>query len=167
MNFLNYPARAWSANCTWRRFSRTTKMVCSNAKSGKLFVGSERLRRTATLLLLAFSLSAGSARAQCADQELFATPTNDVECTYRPSPDPELSCERFGSRHLRFVLGPTGHAHMFSVPTDEECCSTENVLEPGMTWSQGSFICHYGRNGLTCKRDRHGFHIGKKVVMAY
>lgn len=142
-------------------------MPCSNVKSGRLFAISEQLRTAAMLPLLAFGLSAGSARAQSADQEVFATPTNDVECTYTLSAGPELSCDRFGSRHLRFVLGPTGHAHIFSAPADDECCSTETVLQSGMTWSQGAFTCQYRPNGLACERDGHGFLIGKKVVVAY
>lgn len=136
-------------------------MVCSNVKSGRLFAGNERLRTAAMLPFLAFDLSLHSARAQ------FAPLVVTLNGTYTPSAGPELSCHRFGSRHLRFVLGPAGHAQIFSMPTDEECCSTENVLEPGMTWSQGSFTCQYRRYALTCERDGHGFHIGKKVVVAY
>jgi hypothetical protein len=36
-----------------------------------------------------------------------------------------------------------------------------------MTWSQGPFVCRYVRNELTCERERHGFRIGRKVVVAY
>jgi hypothetical protein len=70
-------------------------------------------------------------------------------------------------RHLRFVLGATGHAHMLTVASTEGCCSTEKVLEAGMTWSRGPFVCRYVRNELTCEREQHGFRIGRKVVVAY
>jgi hypothetical protein len=119
------------------------------------------------LLVLFLSVLPGSARAQLVEQDVFTTPSYDIECTFAQSGGPELSCERFGERHLRLVLGPTGHAHILSVSSAEGCCSTEKVLEPGMTWSRGAFVCRYARNDLTCERERHGFRIGKKVVVAY
>jgi len=105
--------------------------------------------------------------AQLVEQDVFTTASYDVECTFARSGGPELSCDRFGERHLRLVLGPTGHAHILTVSSAEGCCSTEKVLEPGMTWSQGPFVCRYARNDLTCERERHGFRIGRKVVVAY
>jgi hypothetical protein len=113
-----------------------------------------------------FSLAVASARAQFAE-DVFTTPSYDIECTFRPSAGPELSCDRFGPRHLRFFLSADGPGHMFTVLSDEGCCSTHNVLEPGMTWSQPPFVCRYGRNGLTCERERHGFRIDRKIVVAY
>jgi hypothetical protein len=142
-------------------------MAYSNVRSRRSSVGSEWLRKIVLSAALLFVLEPGSGRAQIADREIFTSPAYDVECTFVPSAGPELSCERFGERHLRFVLGPTGPAHIFTVPSDEGCCTTESVLEPGMTWSQGAFICHYARNALTCQRERHGFRIGKRVVVAY
>jgi hypothetical protein len=141
-------------------------MACSNARSRKLSAGSERLGKTAILALFLFALDAASAHAQFVE-DVFTTPSYDIECTFRPSAGPELSCDRFGPRHLRFLLSSDGPGHMFTVPSDDRCCSTDNVLEPGMTWSQPPFVCRYGRNGLTCERERHGFHIDKKVVVAY
>jgi hypothetical protein len=141
-------------------------MACSNVRSRKLCAGSERLGETAILALFFFALAAASARAQFVE-DVFTTPSYDIECTFKPSAGPELSCDRFGPRHLRFVLGSEGPGHMFTVLSDEGCCSTDNVLEPGTTWSQPPFVCRYGRNGLTCERERHGFHIDKKIVVAY
>jgi hypothetical protein len=56
---------------------------------------------------------------------------------------------------------------MLTVASTEGCCSTEKVLEAGMTWSRGPFVCRYVRNELTCGREQHGFRIGRKVVVAY
>jgi len=53
-------------------------MVCSNVKSGRLFAGNERLRTAAMLPFLAFGLSLNSARAQFADEEIFATPSSNI-----------------------------------------------------------------------------------------
>jgi hypothetical protein len=142
-------------------------MACSNVRSRKLSAGSERLQKIALFALFPFVLGPGSTVAQPVDPDVFTTPAFDIECTFAPLAGPELSCERFGERHLRFVLGPTGHAHIFTVSSEDGCCSTENVLEPGMTWSQGPFICRYARSGLTCEREGHGFRISKRVVVAY
>jgi hypothetical protein len=140
-------------------------MAYSNVRS-RFSAGSDRVREM-LLLVLFLSAASGSACAQFVEQEVFTTPFYDVECTFARSGSPELSCERFGERHLRLVLGPTGHAHILTVSSAEGCCSTEKVLEPGMTWSKGPFVCRYARNDLTCERERHGFRIGKKVVVAY
>jgi len=166
MSSWKCPAHIRSAICMLRCFSRTTTMACSNVRSRRFCAGSDRLRE---MLLLVLFLSAvpGSARAQLVEQDVFITPSYDVECTFAQSGGPELSCDRFGERHLRLVLGPTGHAHILTVSSAEGCCSTEKVLEPGMTWSKGPFVCRYARNDLTCERERHGFRIGKKVVVAY
>jgi hypothetical protein len=142
-------------------------MACSNERSRRSFAGDERYRRAAAAFFLSsLLLVAASASAQFAEQEVFATPSMEIECTFT-SAGPELSCDRFGPRHLRFVLGSSGPAHMFNVTSDEECCTAENVLEFGMTWSQGPFTCRWARSGLICNREHHGFHIGKRIVMAY
>ena len=142
-------------------------MACSNVRSRRLSAGSERLQKVSLFALFLFVLEPGSTAAQPVDPDVFTTSAYDVECTFAPLAGPELSCERFGERHLRFVLGPTGHAHIFTLSSDEGCCSTENVLEPGMTWSQGPFVCRYARSVLSCDRERNGFRIGKRVVVAY
>jgi hypothetical protein len=126
----------------------------------------ERLRKTAAFVLPLALLIATSARAQFVEEEVFVIPSMKIECTFRPAGS-ELSCDRFGPRHLRFVLGPSGVAQMFSVAADDECCGADNVLDFGMTWSQGPFTCHSARSGLICSREEHGFSIGKKVVMVY
>jgi hypothetical protein len=59
-------------------------MVCSNVKSGRLFAGNERLRTAAMLPFLAFGLSLDSARAQFADEEIFATPSRNIEWYIHP-----------------------------------------------------------------------------------
>jgi hypothetical protein len=59
-------------------------MVCSNVKSGRLFAGNERLRTAAMLPFLAFGLSLDSARAQFADEEIFATPSSNIEWYIHP-----------------------------------------------------------------------------------
>jgi hypothetical protein len=141
-------------------------MACSNGRSRRSWAGNRRHGRRAAFFLCLSFLILASARAQFV-ADAFATPSTDIECTFTPAAGPELSCDRFGPRHLRLVLGRSGPAHMFSVTSDEECCTTENVLELGMTWSQGPFTCHSARNGLTCNREGHGFHIGRKVVIAY
>jgi len=118
-------------------------------------------------LALLLCLGLHSARAQVADQEMFATSPADVECTFTFSTEPELSCERFGPRHLRVVLGPTGYAQLFDIAPGEAHGFAKRVVEPGMLWSQGSFTCLQLPGGLTCEREGHGFHIGKSVVLAY
>ena len=142
-------------------------MGYSKGRSRRLSAGSEWLQKIAPFALILLVLESASTGAQPIVPDVFTTPGYDVECTFSPLAGPELSCERFGERHLRFVLGPTGPAHMITVSSEDGCCSTENVLEPGMTWSQGLFICRYARNGLTCERERNGFRIGKRVVVAY
>src|SRR3954463_4154507 len=99
------------------------------------------LRAAAITGALALLLCPGqhSARAQVVDQEVFATSAGDVECTFTFSTEPELSCERFGPRHLRFVLGPTGYAQLFDIAPGEAHGFVNSVLEPGKVWSQGSF----------------------------
>ena len=84
-------------------------------------------------------LIATSARAQFVEEEVFVTPSMKIECTFRPA-GPELSCDRFGPRHLRLVLGPSGVAQMFSVAADDECCGADNVLDFGMTWSRAVYV---------------------------
>ena len=142
-------------------------MFCLNVRSRRLSAESELLQKIALFALFLFVLGRGSTVAQPVYPNVFTTPAYDIECTFAPLAGPELSCERFGERHLRFVLGPTGHASIFIVSSEDGCCSTENVLDPGMTWSQGPFVCRYARSGLTCERERHGFRIGKRVVVAY
>src|SRR3954470_12624212 len=122
------PAHITSAICISRCFSRTTTMAYSNVRSRRLFAGSDRLRNM-LLLVLFLSVLPGSARAQLVEQDVFTTPSYDIECTFAQSGGPELSCERFGERHLRLVLGPAGHAHILTVSSAEGCCSTEKVLE--------------------------------------
>jgi hypothetical protein len=118
-------------------------------------------------LALLLCLGQHSARAQVADEEVFATSTGDVECTFTLSTEPELSCERFGPRHLRLVLGPTGYAQLFNLAPSEAHRFAKSAVEPRELWSQGSFTCHQLPQGLTCEREGHGFHIGKSVVVAY
>jgi hypothetical protein len=79
---------------------------------------------------------------------------------------PELSCNRFGPRHLRLILVPR-LPNLFTVVDDEDCCEADNLLDYGMTWSAGPFTCHSTPKGLSCNREDHGFYIGKKVIMAY
>jgi hypothetical protein len=142
-------------------------MAYSNVRSRRLSAGSDRLRKMMPFVLFLSGWNPGSAQAQLVEQDVFTTASYDVECTFARSGSPELSCDRFGERHLRFLLGATGHAHILTVASTEGCCSTEKVLETGMTWSRGPFVCRYVRNELTCERERHGFRIGRKVVVAY
>jgi hypothetical protein len=110
-------------------------------------------------------------------QMVFVTPSLNIQCKFAPagvsgtylslSGGPELSCDRFGPRHLRLVLGPAAAAHLFSVVDDEDCCEADNLLDYGMTWSEGPFTCHSAPKGLSCNREDHGFYIGKKLVVAY
>jgi len=146
--------------------SGITTMAYSNERSKKPWGTNERLRKTAAFVVHVALLIATSARAQFVEGEVLVTPSMKIECTFRPA-GPELSCDRFGPRHLRLVLGPSGVAQMFSVAADDECCGADNVLDFGMTWSQGPFTCHSARSGLICSREEHGFSIGKKVVMVY
>jgi hypothetical protein len=141
-------------------------MAYSNERSKKPLGTNERLRKTAAFVLPLALLIATSARAQFVEEEVFVIPSMKIECSFRPAGS-ELSCDRFGPRHLRFVLGPSGVAQMFNVAADDECCDADNVLDFGMTWSQGPFTCHSARSGLICSREEHGFSIGKKVVMVY
>ena len=118
-------------------------------------------------LALLLCLGLHSTRAQVADQEVFATSAGDLECTFTLSPEPELSCQRFGPRPLQFVLGPTGYAQLFDITPGEAHHFAKSVVEPGKVWSQGPFTCRQLPQGLTCEREGHGFHIGKSVVVAY
>src|SRR4051794_23241774 len=104
MSFWNCPAHRRSAICMSRCFSRTTTMACSNVRSRRLSAGSDRLRKM-SLLALFLSAVPGSGRAQSVEQDVFTTASYDVECTFAQSDGPELSCDRYGERHLRLVLG--------------------------------------------------------------
>jgi hypothetical protein len=95
-------------------------MAYSNVRSRKFSAGSDRLRKM-LLLVLFLSAMPGSPRAQLVEQDVFTTPSYDVEGTFAlaQSGDPELSCDRFGERHPRFVVGATGHAHILTISSAE------------------------------------------------
>jgi hypothetical protein len=98
-------------------------MAYSNVGSRRLSAGSDRLRKMMPFVLFLSGWTPGSAHAQLVEQDVFTTASYDVECTFARSGGPELSCDRFGERHLRFVLGPTGHAQILTIPSTEGCCS--------------------------------------------
>ena len=109
-----------------------------------------------------------SAHAQLVEQDVFTTASYDVECTLARSGVPELSCDRFVVKGTFFsFLVPRG---MTESPGPfhplRDAVRPKKVLEPGMTWSRGPFVCRYVRNELTCEREQHGFRIGRKVVVA-
>jgi hypothetical protein len=56
-------------------------MAYSNVRSRKFSAGSDRLRKM-LLLVLFLSAMPGSARAQLVEQDVFTTPSYDVECTF-------------------------------------------------------------------------------------
>jgi len=56
------------------------------------------------------------------------------------------------STHLRLVLGAAAAAHLFNVDDGEDCCEADNLLDYGMTWSEGPFTCHSAPKGLSCNR---------------
>ena len=157
-------------------------MVCSHGRLGRSSEKDKRLRRRATFLI-PIALLAPPASAQLvpfpatAGQVVFITPSMNIQCTFMParqtgtyflsSSGPELSCDRFGPRYLRFVLGPIGPAHLFSVVADEDCCGADNMLDFGMTWSEEPFTCRSAQKGLGCNREGHGFYISKTVVLPY
>lgn len=126
-----------------------------------------RAARITVALALLLCLGQQSARAQVSDHEVFATSEGEVECTFKFSTEPELSCERFGPRHLLFILGPSGYAQLLDIAPGEAHGFAKSLGEPGKLWSQGSFTCRQMPQGLTCEREGHGFHIGKSVVLAY
>jgi len=100
-----------------------------------------RAARITVALALLLSLGQQSARAQVSDHEVFATSEGEVECTFKFSTEPELSCERFGPRHLLFILGPSGYAQPLDIASGEAHGFAKSLVEPGKLWSQGSFTC--------------------------
>ena len=158
-------------------------MACSDGRPKRHLDGNQLPRRTVASVIPLLLLMATPAGAQLGTfpategQMVFVTPSMNVQCKFAPagvsgtylplSGGPELSCDRFGPRHLRLVLGPAAAAHLFNVVDGGDCCEADNLLDYGMTWSEGPFTCHSAPKGLSCNREDHGFYIGKKVVMAY
>jgi hypothetical protein len=87
-------------------------MACSNARSGRLSAVSDRSGKTAGLaLLFLFVLAAPSARAQFVE-DVFTTPSYDIECTFTPSAGPELSCDWAEAPTLRSCFEwPRAHVY--------------------------------------------------------
>jgi hypothetical protein len=65
-------------------------MAYSNVRSRKFSAGSDRLRKM-LLLVLFLSAMPGSARAQLVEQDVFTTPSYDVEGTFALAQSGDLS----------------------------------------------------------------------------
>lgn len=84
---------------------------------------------------------------------------------YKPAGGgPELSCDQTEPRYVRVVLTEKRLLRYDKVG-DQGCCSVENVLKPGVMWTQGPFTCKASDAGLTCKRrDGRGFSVSKAKI---
>jgi hypothetical protein len=101
----------------------------------------------------------------------FSTPTSNIGCTYIPAGGtsvyfpkdggPELRCDRVEPTYLRFFLYKSGKARKFTNISDVGCCSAENILVYGNSWSKGPFRCTSARDGLKCTRGKAGFFISR------
>jgi hypothetical protein len=136
-------------------------------------------------LLFVLILSAIPAAANAAEQNFplqngvisFATPTGNAGCTYIPAGGtdiyfpknggPELQCDRLEPTYLRLFLYKSGKAERFTNVGDASCCSAENVLVYGNSWTKGPFRCKSERKGLTCTRGRHGFFMSRSKTKVY
>jgi hypothetical protein len=137
------------------------------------------------VLLFALGLSAIPAAANAGEQNFplqngvisFSTPTGNIGCTYIPAGGtdvyfpkdggPELQCDRVEPIYLRLFLHKSGKAERFTNVGDASCCSAENVLVYGNSWSKGPFRCKSGRAGLTCTRGGHGFFMSRSKTKVY
>jgi hypothetical protein len=107
----------------------------------------------------------------------FSTPTGNIGCTYIPAGGtsvyfpknggPELQCDRVEPVYLRFFLYKSGKAEKFTNVGDAGCCSADNTLVYGNSWSKGPFRCISARGGLTCRRGKNGFFISRGRVNLY
>jgi hypothetical protein len=109
--------------------------------------------------------------------EDFVMPSGNIGCIYIPEGGttvyqpadvgPELSCDRIEPKYLRATLGRSGKASVQSNVGDQGCCSSENIVDYGETWSAGPFTCYSERTGLTCERgDGHSFLLSRARVRA-
>jgi hypothetical protein len=130
------------------------------------------------LLLIAGAANAGSQIFPAEDGVIsFSTPTGNIGCTYIPAGGtgvyypkdggPELQCDRVEPSYLRFFLYRTGKAERFTNVGDVGCCSAENILVYGNSWSKGPFRCSSARDGLRCKRGKAGFFISRTGTSVY
>jgi hypothetical protein len=124
--------------------------------------------------IAAFGLSAP---AFAAEQIEFTLPSGNIGCIYTPEGGvpayqpvdggPELSCDRVKPEYVRIILGPSGNAVLHKDVGDASCCSANLTLNYGGTWKAGPFICKASTKGLDCRRDTHGFFMGRRRLEAY
>jgi hypothetical protein len=137
------------------------------------------------ILVPSFVLLAIAGRASAEPQNFpsedgvisFSTPAGNIGCTYIPaggtdvyfpkSGGPELQCDRVEPTYLRFFLHKSGRAERFANVGDASCCSGENILVYGNSWTKGPFRCISARSGLTCTRGKAGFFISRGKTRTY
>lgn len=115
--------------------------------------------------------------ATSSGQITFSTPSGNIECTLTPAggtpvyqPEdggPELSCDRRDPAYIRLTMTPKS-VKQYKDVGDQSCCTTDNPLPYGSTWSKAGFACTSAATGLTCRRrDGRGFSISKAKVSVF
>ncbi len=109
---------------------------------------------------------------------VFTTPSGNIGCHYVPAGGtatyetmdggPELQCDRVEPRYVAVFLSQSRKASRTDDPGEQGCCSIEQTLDYGRSWSAGPFTCLSARNGLTCSSlSGHGFFISKAKITVH
>ncbi len=107
----------------------------------------------------------------------FVTPSQEIGCTYIPfdgangidtgQNSSELHCYRLNGPDAAVSLGVKGKARGLIVTGKLDCCSGNNVLAFGKSWSAGGYRCKSSRKGLACTWGRHGFFISATKISKF
>ncbi len=134
---------------------------------------------TAVLLALAPARAAQQQLAKGPDGDImFVTPSGNIGCHYIPKGGtsvyepmdggPELQCDRVEPAYVTVYLGRKGKATATANPGEQGCCSLEQKLDYGNSWSEGPFNCLSSKGGLTCSSSNgHGFFISKAKITVH
>jgi hypothetical protein len=108
----------------------------------------------------------------------FVMPSGNIGCTYVPKGGtlvyepmdggPELICERVEPRYVTVRIGPKGPPQRIDNPGEQSCCSLDQQLAYGRSWSAGPFTCLSEKSGLTCNAaDGHGVSMSRAAVKVW
>lgn len=106
---------------------------------------------------------------------IFVTPSGNIGCIYIPAGgtsvyesadgQAELQCDRVEPSYVTVILGAKTRAKRINEPGEQGCCSLDQPLDYGNSWSEGPFTCLSSKTGLTCSsRAGHGFFISKAKI---